>query len=205
MPTRSSDIGTEQESGKREVEMTSKRAVTEPTPDEAVAEPTLEEAEATIRAAFPEKITESLKAEAKAIAAADPEAVEAVEPDPVAEPVAETTEEKVTPVLDATDAPVLAEILADGRERMDAIDDQILELVARRMEVAGVMLVAKHERRINPRDKLRQEEILVRLNGLAADFNPGVSLNNHQIRELYELLIRLGVENFRKNIIDARR
>ncbi len=129
-----------------------------------------------------------------------------------AEAVEPTTEAVVEPTTEAVAEPTVAaetfeEILTDGRVRIDAIDDQILELIIRRMEVANTLLSAKHVRRIDPRDKRRQAQIFNRLNGNAADLTTdnGVNLNNHQIRELYELFIRFGIESFRKNIIDGRR
>lgn len=98
-----------------------------------------------------------------------------------------------------------AELLADGRERMDAIDDQILELIARRIGTAGTLLAEKHSRRINPRDKARQSAIYTRLAEQATEFeDKSVNLNKHQVREIFELLIRFGVESHRKNIIDRR-
>jgi chorismate mutase len=111
--------------------------------------------------------------------------------------------EAVAQVIEAT---TFEEILTDGRVRIDAIDDQILELLVRRLEVAGTLLSAKHVRRIDPRDKRRQAEIFNRLNRNVADLTTdnGVNLNEHQIRELYELFIRFGIESFRKNIIDGR-
>lgn len=163
MPTRSSDIGTEQENKTEVVASSRKPRKTKPVEELPAAEQVVDET--------PEETT-----------------------DAVGEETAQSVE-----------ADAFGELLATGRERIDAIDEQILELVARRMEVAGTLLSAKHERRINTRDKLRQEEILTRLNGLAVEFaDKGVTLNKHQIRELYELLIRLGVENFRRSIIDRR-
>ncbi len=98
-----------------------------------------------------------------------------------------------------------AELLADGRERIDAIDDQILELIARRITTAGKLLAEKHSRGMNPRDKVRQSDIYARLAEQATEFKEnGVNLNKHQIREVFELLVRLGVENHRQNIIDRR-
>jgi len=128
-------------------------------------------------------------------------------------PEAEAVEtEAVEPTTEAVAEPTVAaetfeEILTDGRVRIDAIDDQILELIVRRIETAGTLLTAKHVRRIDPRDKRRQAQIFNRLNGNAADLTAdnGVNLTEHQIRELYELFIRFGVESFRKNVIDGRR
>lgn len=117
------------------------------------------------------------------------------------EPDAEVTESVIV-----TEDVGYDELLADGRERIDAIDEQILELVIRRVETATTLLAAKHERGMNTRDKVRQSEIYTRASGLAMQLTDGgVRLNKHQIRELYELLIRLGVESFRQNIIDRRR
>jgi len=97
------------------------------------------------------------------------------------------------------------ELMESGRERIDAIDDQILELIIRRVETASALLAEKHSRRINPRDKVRQNAICIRLIEQAAEQNGnGVNLNKHQIREIFELLIRLGVENHRQTIIDRR-
>lgn len=97
------------------------------------------------------------------------------------------------------------ELMESGRERIDAIDDQILELIGRRIETAGKMLAEKHSRRMNTRDKSRQSEIYARLAAQAEEFKEnGVTINKHQIREVFELLIRLGIENHRKNIIDRR-
>ncbi len=97
------------------------------------------------------------------------------------------------------------ELLSDGRERMDAIDDQILELIARRIQTAGTLLAEKHRRGINPRDKTRQSAIYDRLAKQAAEFeDKSVNLNKHQVREIFELFIRFGVESHRKNIIDRR-
>jgi len=126
-----------------------------------------------------------------------PDEVEAsvdVNTDPVAEAAATVTTDEY------------AELLADGRERIDAIDDQILELIIRRIETASALLAEKHSRRINPRDKVRQNAICTRLVEQAAELQGnGVNLNKHQIREIFELLIRLGVENHRQNIINRRR
>ncbi len=99
-----------------------------------------------------------------------------------------------------------AELLADGRECIDAIDEQILELVARRIEVAGELLSAKHTRGIDTRDKPRQNAIYERLIALSADFTErGVHLSKHQIRDLFASLIRFGLDNHRQNIINRRR
>jgi len=110
------------------------------------------------------------------------------------------------PTARTVEAPAFEDILSDGRVRIDAIDDQILELIVRRIEVANTLLSAKHVRRIDPRDKRRQAEIFNRLNGSVTDLTAdnGVNLNEHQIRELYELFIRFGIESFRKNVIDGR-
>lgn len=127
---------------------------------------------------------------------------------PVAEaPAAETVTDSVDEVASDTTADLtFDEILQDGRVRIDAIDDQILELVVRRMEVSEPLLNAKHSRMLNTRDKLRQEEILNRLSANVADLTTtnGVNMSEHQIRELFELLIRLGVDSFRKNVINRR-
>ena len=147
-------------------------------------------------------LTTSKAKPAKPVATETPEA-EAVEPTPEAA--------EYTVGVDAGAEPTVAavpyeETLADGRVRIDAIDDQILELIVRRIEVANSLLHAKHVRRIDPRDKRRQAQIFNRLNGNAADLTAdnGVNLNEHQIRELYELFIRFGIESFRKNVIDGR-
>lgn len=173
MTTKSSDMAKPHDDnvGKREVTMTSRRdktpkATPEPTPEEVA------EVEAT----------------------ATPEAVAAAEE--ITEPVFATFDET----------------MQEGRERIDAIDEAIIELVIRRMEEALTLLTEKHQRGMTARDKIRQEQIIGRMIGLAADLpgtgdnrNNYVQLNKHQIRELYELLIRFGVENFRRNIIDRRR
>lgn len=120
-----------------------------------------------------------------------------------AETVTDSADEVATAItVDLT----FDEILQDGRVRIDVIDDQILELVVRRLEVSETLLNAKHSRMLNTRDKLRQEEILHRLTTNAADLTTtnGVNMSEHQIRELFELLIRLGVESFRKNVIARR-
>jgi len=126
-----------------------------------------------------------------------PDEVEAsvdVNTDPVAEAAATVTTDDY------------AELLADGRECIDAIDEQILELVARRIEVAGELLSAKHTRGIDTRDKPRQNAIYERLIALSADFTErGVHLSKHQIRDLFSSLIRLGLDNHRQNIINRRR
>ncbi len=126
-------------------------------------------------------------------------------PEAIAEVIDEAgpTDEVLIEAAAATDD--YAELLADGRERIDAIDDQILELIIRRVETASALLAEKHSRRINPRDKVRQNAICIRLVEQAAELNVnGVNLNKHQIREIFELLIRLGVENHRQTIIDRR-
>jgi len=120
---------------------------------------------------------------------------------------AETVTDSADEVATATTVDLtIEEILQDGRVRIDVIDDQILELVVRRLEVSETLLNAKHSRMLNTRDKLRQEEILNRLTTNAADLTTtnGVNMSEHQIRELFELLIRLGVESFRKNVIARR-
>lgn len=145
------------------------------------------------KAAVPEKTETPNKAElaaAELVAERLPDEVDAtveVNADPVAEAAAQ--------VVDTT----FGELIEDGRVRIDVIDDQILELLELRMEIAGSLLSAKHERGMNLRDKTRQGDILDRLNG-ATD-----KLNKHQVRELFELFIRLGVDHFRQNLIDGRR
>ena len=109
---------------------------------------------------------------------------------------ADAVAEEAAQVMEAN---TFEETVEDGRVRIDAIDDQILELVERRIAIAGGLLTAKHVRGINLRDKLRQGAILARLNEASE------TLNEHQIREIYELLIRLGVERFRKTVVDGRR
>ena len=117
----------------------------------------------------------------------------------MAEAAAQVEADAESAALVAEASTAFLELMESGRERIDAIDDQILELVERRIAIAGDLLTAKRERGINPRDKLRQGEIFDRLNG-ATDI-----LNKHQVRELFELFIRLGVDRFRKNIVDGRR
>ncbi len=118
---------------------------------------------------------------------------------------AEASVEAKAETAKTIEATTFEEILADGRERIDAIDDQILELIIRRVETASALLAEKHSRRINPRDKVRQNAICTRLIDQAAELHGnGVNLSKHQIREIFELLIRLGVENHRQNIINRR-
>ena len=167
MPTRSSDIGTEQESGKREVDMTTRKPEAEA---ETPAEPTAE-------TETPEPTADVLTGYA-----------EEENTDAVGEATAQTVE-----------AEAFEELLTTARERIDAIDDQLLETLERRIAVAGELLAAKQARRINSRDKLRQEEIITRLSDAAE------TLNRNQVRELFELFIRLGVEHHRQTIIDGRR
>lgn len=178
MPTKSSEnLGTEQKN-QTELSMTSRRAkpATEKVVTAAEADEILAEKLSSLSTKLADKV--NLDAEANA----------------------EVTESVIVPEDVGYD-----ELLADGRERIDAIDEQILELVIRRVETATTLLKAKHERRINTRDKVRQSEIYTRLSGLAVQLTDGgVNLNKHQVRELYELLIRLGVENFRQSIIDRR-
>ena len=126
-------------------------------------------------------------------------------PDEVEASVEANTDAVVETAAKTIEATTFEEILADGRERIDAIDDQILELIELRMTIAGTLLAEKHSRRMNPRDKVRQMNIYDRLSAQAAEFKDnGVNLNKHQIREVFELLIRLGVENHRQNIINRR-
>lgn len=125
----------------------------------------------------------------------------------IAEAIATDTPEAVAEELETSEEVIDAfgTFTEYTRERIDAIDDQILELIGRRIETAGKLLAEKHSRRINPRDKLRQAEIYARLSAQAEEFKEnGVNLNTHQVREVFELLIRLGIENHRKNIIDRR-
>ncbi len=141
-------------------------------------------AEAAAKELVAERLPDEVEASVEATADAVVEAAATV-----------TTEELAT----------FAELLADGRELIDAIDDQILELIARRIETAGTLLTAKHTNGVNPRDKARQAAIYARLFEQAAEFaDNGVHISKHQVREIFELLIRLGVENHRKNIIDRR-
>lgn len=188
MTTKSSDMAKPHDDnvGKREVTMTSRRdktskATPEPTPEEVTS------AEATAEAKV-EQVSDMTMADA-----------------PTGRPFpAGADREQVGDTFDET--------MQEGRERIDAIDEAIIELVIRRMEEALTLLTEKHQRGMTARDKIRQEQIIGRMIGLAADLpgtgdnrNDYVQLNKHQIRELYELLIRFGVENFRRNIIDRRR
>lgn len=175
MPTRSSsNLGTEQEN-KREVVLDTRKPKATPKPETA----------SKAELAAEELVAERL-----------PDEVEASVETPT-DPVAEAVATVATVTFD--------ELLTDGRERMDAIDDQILELIARRIETAGGLLAAKHSRGLNPRDKVRQSAIYDRLAAQATEFaDKGVNLSKHQVREIFELLIRFGVESHRKNIIDRR-
>lgn len=178
MPTKSSsNLGTEQEN-ETEVVINTRKPKATPKPE------TASKAELAAEELVAERLPDEVEASV------------ATPTDPVAEAAVTVTTEALA---------TFAEEIADGRERMDAIDDQILELIARRIETAGTLLAAKHSRGLNPRDKVRQSAIYDRLAAQATEFDDkGVNLSKHQVREIFELLIRFGVESHRKNIIDRR-
>ena len=182
MPTKSSDIGTEQDSGNREVTMSSKKS-TVPTKAEAAAKELVDER-------LPDEQKPLLEVNRDAVAEA---AAQVLNTDAVEEAAVQAEASA------AQRTAAFLELMESGRERIDAIDDQILELVERRMAMAGELLTAKDKRGINLRDKLRQGEMIDRLSAAAE------TLNRYQVREMFELFIRLGVDRFRQNIIDGRR
>lgn len=183
MPTRSSDMAKQHDdTSKPEVTMTNKRDRTPKTPE-------------------PTHLFSPVDAEPKVEKVSDMTMADA----PTGRPFpAGADREQVGDTFDET--------MQEGRERIDAIDEQILELVVRRMEEVLTLLTAKHQRGITSRDKVRQVEIFARLVALSADLpgtgenrNNYVNLNENEIQELWEVLIRLGVDNFRRNIIASRR
>ena len=143
MPTRSSDVAKMDDSD--HPDLTTKREITHPEP-----------------AATPETPAETVTPEANKAEGAAAELVAAHLDERELVPATEAeanTDAEGEATAQTVEAAAFEEFLSDERERIDAIDDQILELVARRLEIAEALLTRKHQRGIDPRDKLRQNEI----------------------------------------------
>ncbi|HWO17919.1 MAG TPA: prephenate dehydratase [Kofleriaceae bacterium] len=79
--------------------------------------------------------------------------------------------------------------LADLRDRIEAVDRQIIALLAERLAIAREVAEAKLESASPFRDRAREESLLARLRELAA----AAGLDPHQIERLYRVVMDMSV------------
>jgi chorismate mutase/prephenate dehydratase len=79
--------------------------------------------------------------------------------------------------------------LASLRDRIEAIDRQIIALLAQRLEVVEDVVAAKLEQASPFRDRAREDSLLARLRALAAD----AGLDPHQIERMYRVIMDMSV------------
>lgn len=79
------------------------------------------------------------------------------------------------------------------RERIDALDDEIVRLFACRMEIVEEMMRLKREEGIHPEDSGREAEIVGRLSArVPASLRPAVA-------RLYETIFSIGKESLSRS------
>jgi chorismate mutase/prephenate dehydratase len=79
--------------------------------------------------------------------------------------------------------------LSTLRDRIDAVDRQIIALLAERLRIAGDVAVAKLEAASPFRDQTREERLLLHLRELATE----AGLDPHQIERLYRVVMDMSV------------
>jgi chorismate mutase / prephenate dehydratase len=79
--------------------------------------------------------------------------------------------------------------LSNLRDRIEAVDRQIITLLAERMTIVGEVALAKLEAASPLRDRQREDLLLVRLRELAA----AAGLDPHQIERLYRVVMELSI------------
>src|SRR5690349_22216877 len=79
--------------------------------------------------------------------------------------------------------------LSTLRDRIEAVDRQIIALIAERMAIVGEVALAKLEAASPLRDQQREDLLLLRLREHAA----AAELDPHQIERLYRVVMELSV------------
>src|SRR5262245_19663126 len=79
--------------------------------------------------------------------------------------------------------------LSTLRDRIDAVDRQIIALIAERLRIVEEVAVAKLEAASPFRDRERAERLLLRLREHATDAN----LDPHQVERLYRVIMDMSV------------
>jgi chorismate mutase / prephenate dehydratase len=82
-----------------------------------------------------------------------------------------------------------AALLADLRDRIEAVDRQIIALLAARLAIVEEVAAAKLESASPFRDRAREESLLARLREIAA----AAGLDPHQIERLYRVIMDMSV------------
>ncbi len=80
--------------------------------------------------------------------------------------------------------------LLDVREKIEAIDEQILKSIADRTELAGTVLELKKVDGKSITDKDQEQVVLNRAIDCATELN----LDIGSIKQIYEILIRMNIE-----------
>lgn len=108
-------------------------------------------------------------------------------------------EDANVPVVELVKELSFEELLAEDRRSIDDLNNTILLAVQNRIAFAKSILNAKHKKGLNLRDKVREQEILQgllnanKLSGRAT----GVTLQEHEVRYLFEGVIQFGLDHFR--------
>jgi len=84
--------------------------------------------------------------------------------------------------------------LKEVREKIQKIDDQIVELIARRTELADDVLEEKKKEGIDIDDEEQREVVLNRMVEAATEHN----LDAGAVKQIYEILIEMNIERQRE-------
>jgi chorismate mutase/prephenate dehydratase len=100
----------------------------------------------------------------------------------------------MTDQLDEPDRP--SPDLQALREAIEAADQEILEVLARRMELVDRVAAAKLDRAVPLRDRLREEHVFQRVRHAAAE----AGLDPHQVERLYRLVMEMSIARQQEHI-----
>lgn len=84
--------------------------------------------------------------------------------------------------------------LKEVREKIQKIDDQIIELIAKRIELAEDVLEEKKKEGMDIDDEEQREVVLNRMVEAATEHN----LDAGAVKQIYEILIEMSVERQRE-------
>jgi chorismate mutase len=80
------------------------------------------------------------------------------------------------------------------REEISEIDDELLRLMARRMELAGEVLIEKRKHGMPISDDRQNELVLKRAMGRATELN----VDPAGVKEIFTILIRMSIDRQRE-------
>lgn len=84
--------------------------------------------------------------------------------------------------------------LKEVREKIQKIDDQIIELIAKRIELAEDVLEKKKKEGMDIDDEEQREVVLNRMVEAATEHN----LDAGAVKQIYEILIEMNIERQRE-------